>query len=119
MLADTEVNQLSAPGVAGEFGVLSEHVTFLGGLDTGVLRYTEASGGEHVLVVSGGYAEVVDDTVTILADSAQPASEIDAQAAARERDQARAVLENSPADTESTDSALAALKLAEARLSVV
>jgi F-type H+-transporting ATPase subunit epsilon len=65
VLADTEVSELTAPGIAGEFGVLPEHVTFLGGLDTGVLSYTDAKGDKHELVVSGGYAEVLDDTVTV------------------------------------------------------
>ncbi|HIF64271.1 MAG: ATP synthase F1 subunit epsilon [bacterium] len=118
VLADTEVSELTAPGVAGEFGVLPEHVTFLGGLDTGVLSYTDAKGDNHELVVSGGYAEVVGDIVTVLADSAQPAGEIDAEAAARDRDQAQATLDDPAADTAATEAALLALKLAETRLGV-
>jgi F-type H+-transporting ATPase subunit epsilon len=76
-LVEAEVEQVIAPGAAGQFGVLPEHVTFLGELDLGLLTYVEHGTTKRV-VVHGGYAEVVDDVVTILADEAELPEEIDA-----------------------------------------
>ena len=75
-LVEAEVEQVVAPGAAGQFGVLPEHVTFLGELDLGLLTYVEHGTAKRV-VVHGGYAEVVDDVVTILADEAELPEEID------------------------------------------
>jgi F-type H+-transporting ATPase subunit epsilon len=76
-LVEAEVEQVIAPGAAGQFGVLPEHVTFLGELDLGLLTYVEHGTTKRV-VVHGGYAEVVDNVVTILADEAELPEEIDA-----------------------------------------
>jgi F-type H+-transporting ATPase subunit epsilon len=73
LLLDTDVEEVYAPGVAGEFGVLPLHVNFLTSLGTGQLRYRE-NGRDHYVAVSGGIAEVLNDTVTVLADSAEPQS---------------------------------------------
>jgi F-type H+-transporting ATPase subunit epsilon len=84
LLVDTEATEVTAPGLAGEFGVLPEHVTFLGQLDLGVLSYVE-NGTSRRVIVHGGYAEVVDDVVTILADDAELPEEVDAAAARAEQ----------------------------------
>jgi len=76
-LVETEVEEVTAPGSAGEFGVLPEHVNFIGELDSGILTYVERGVRKRV-VVHGGYAEVVDDVVTVLADDAELPEEIDA-----------------------------------------
>ena len=81
-VVDAEVSEITAPGSAGEFGVLPLHVTFVGELAIGVLSYVEGGSPERVLV-HGGYAEVVDDVVTVLADDAELPEEINA-AGARE-----------------------------------
>jgi F-type H+-transporting ATPase subunit epsilon len=75
-LLDTEIEEIYAPGVLGQFGVLAEHVNFLTALGTGELRY-RGKGVDHYVAVSGGILEVLDDVVTVLADSAEPAEEID------------------------------------------
>lgn len=82
-LVDAEVTEVTAPGIEGEIGLLPEHVTFLGGLDVGVLSYDEG-GSTRRLVVDGGYVEVSDDTITVLADAAEQPDEIDAGAARSE-----------------------------------
>lgn len=70
------VEEVIAPGSEGEFGVLPGHTPFLTTLKMGVLSYRE--GGEwHHLAVDWGYAEVQADRVTILAEGADRASEID------------------------------------------
>src|SRR5215467_5314729 len=76
-LVDEDVEEVTAPGAAGEFGVLPDHITFLTVLVPG--RFVYKSGGKRtVLAIFGGYAEVVDNVMTVLADGAEPVSEIDA-----------------------------------------
>jgi F-type H+-transporting ATPase subunit epsilon len=75
-LLDTEIEEVYAPGVLGQFGVLPEHVTFLTALGTGELRY-RAHGVDHYVAISGGILEVLNEVVTVLADSAESAEEID------------------------------------------
>ncbi len=64
-----EVDEVVAPGALGEFGVLPGHTTLLAELGTGTLTYTK-NGQAKSLQVSGGFAEVREDHVVILADSA-------------------------------------------------
>jgi F-type H+-transporting ATPase subunit epsilon len=79
-LVDTEVDELSAPGVLGEFGVLPGHVPFLSALKPGVFVYRQKS-DSHVLAVSDGILEVVradgGDKVLVLVSDAKGAEEID------------------------------------------
>ncbi len=65
-----EIESVVAPGSEGEFGVLKGHTTFLTSLKSGILRYKTVSGTEKMLQVEGGFAEVLPDKVTILAESA-------------------------------------------------
>lgn len=70
-----------APGTLGEFGVLIGHTPFLTTLKTGAVRYTDAHGHEHLVFVSGGFAEALPDKVTILAESAERRRDIDLERA--------------------------------------
>ncbi len=79
-LLDEDVEEVVAPGAAGEFGVLPDHIAFLTVLTAGRLVYT-SGGRRHVLAIFGGYAEVADNVMTVLADGAEFVSEIDAQRA--------------------------------------
>ena len=80
-----------APGVLGEFGVLIGHTPFLTALKAGAVRYTDAQGSEHLVFVSGGFAEALPDRVTVLAESAERRRDIDIERAraALERAQKR------------------------------
>jgi F-type H+-transporting ATPase subunit epsilon len=80
-----------APGVLGEFGVLIGHTPFLTALKAGAVRYTDAQGTEHLVFVSGGFAEALPDRVTVLAESAERRRDIDIERAraALERAQKR------------------------------
>lgn len=86
-----EAQIVVAPGSEGEFGVLSGHTTFLTSLKVGTLRYKDASGKERYLFVNGGFAEVLPNKVTLLAESAERRSEIDVSRAklAKERAEKR------------------------------
>ena len=78
-----------APGVEGEFGVLIGHTPFLTALKAGALRYTDTQGGEHVVFVSGGFAEALPTKVTVLAESAERRRDIDLERARAAAERAR------------------------------
>ncbi len=116
-IVDAEVTELVAPGSEGEFGVLAQHVTFLGSLRPGIVSFTEGGNRKRV-VISGGYAEVRQDAVTVLADDAQLPEEVDVSQA---RDDAARIQEELKLGTESaevTERLLRELALAEARVAV-
>jgi F-type H+-transporting ATPase subunit epsilon len=114
-LLDEEVDEVVAPGAAGEIGVLPDHITFLTTLDAGRLLYRKG-GQRHVVALFGGYAEVADNVMTVLADGAEPASEVDLEAArtaARGAEEKLAGLD--PSDAEAVE-ARRALARARARI---
>jgi F-type H+-transporting ATPase subunit epsilon len=77
---DEEVREVTAPGSLGEFGVLPDHITFLTSLEMGTLRY-RADDEPQRLAIRGGFAEVADNVMTVLADDAMFPDDIDVQAA--------------------------------------
>ena len=99
-LLDESVNEVTAPGTLGEFGVLPEHATFLSSLEIGTLSFRSGRTTRQV-AVRGGFAEVVDDVMTVLADAAQFAEEVDPAKARDELQAAGArMLEHSPLEDE-------------------
>src|SRR5512147_358664 len=91
LLLDEEVEEVIAPGVGGEFGVLPDHITFLTALAPGRLIY-KTGGQRTVVAIFGGYAEVVDNVMTVLADGAEPARQIDLESAKRAYQEAEGTL---------------------------
>ena len=92
-LVSEEVDQVNAPGSEGDFGVLYDHAPILTNLRSGQLSY-ENDGESTALVISGGYLEVTDNRVTILAESGEFLHEIDRERAERARSQAEEKLSN-------------------------
>ena len=86
-----EVEMAVCPGVEGEFGVLPKHVSLLSALKTGGLRYKTPAGKEEHVFISGGFADVNNDVLTVLAESAEMAQDIDTARAmaAKERAEKR------------------------------
>ena len=76
-----EAQTVVAPGEFGEFGVLIGHTSFLTTLKTGMLRYKDSSGSERIVFVNGGFAEVMLNTVTVLAETAERRKDIDVERA--------------------------------------
>jgi F-type H+-transporting ATPase subunit epsilon len=75
-----EVDEVTAPGDIGEFGVLPGHAPMLTTLKIGALSYRQGAETFHV-AVNWGYVEVVEDKVTVLVETAEPADEIDLERA--------------------------------------
>lgn len=78
------------PGETGEIGILPNHTPLITAMNIGVIRYT-VNGTIHRISTSGGFVEVADNKVTILADTAEPGEIIDLQRAiaAKERAEKR------------------------------
>jgi F-type H+-transporting ATPase subunit epsilon len=110
-----EVEYVGAPGILGEFGILPSHVPFLSALGIGNLYYKQ-NGKAYYVFVAGGFAEVSNNKVTILAEVAEKASEIDTARAqkARERAEERAAKAKEKIDAARNQ---AALRRAIARIS--
>ena len=84
LLLSEPANEVTVPGVEGEFTVMAQHAPFITVLKPGIVRIKLASGTEQSVYVRGGFAEVNPDGLTILADFALPAAELNAEAFARE-----------------------------------
>jgi len=72
-LVDTDVDEVTAEGAWGQIGVLPDHAALVTALEPGELVY-RADGGMVRLRLGGGFAEVRDNAMTVLAGSGEPAS---------------------------------------------
>ena len=103
---------LFAPGVMGDLGIMPRHAPLLTRIKPGEVRIVTAQGeDELVLYVSGGMLEIQPEAVTILADTAQRASDIDEAAALEAKERAEKLLSDQKDDI---DYAAASAELAEA-----
>ena len=79
------VDMVTIPGLDGELGILPGHTPLISQLKTGVLSYVQ-DGKTFQLHVSGGFLEVRDDRVSVLAEIAERPEEIDAVQARQSRE---------------------------------
>lgn len=116
-LIDREVDEVTAPGIYGEFGVLPDHDLFLISLVPGVVEFVDGP-EKGQFAVSSGFAEVGHDRINILAETAEEAGEIDAVRAAKAKEEAEASLMRELTEQELED-ARKNLEVAVARLAAV
>lgn len=83
LLFSGEVDQVDVPGSEGDFGVLAGHAPLVATLKPGIITVYSGNDRQRI-VVFGGFAEVSPGGLTILADNAMPASELDAAVIAAE-----------------------------------
>lgn len=105
-----DAEKLVAPGAAGELGILPKHAPLLSQLKPGELRITNGENVDEVFI-SGGFMEVQPDMITVLADSAERASDMDEAAALAAQRKAEELLESQKGDVD--------LAMAEAELSIM
>lgn|SRR5512146_1773556 len=117
LLLDEEVDEVTAPGELGEFGVLPNHISFLSTLVPGEMSYKQGA-NRRTLAVTGGYAEVLDNVMTVLAQAAEYASEIDSARAQRAKERAEKQLAELDRAQKDWEMAEAALQRALVRLQV-
>ena len=87
LVDEQNIDMVIAPGVAGQFAVLPNHAPLITELEPGVivLRRDDA---DQMLAVSGGFFEVLRNTITVLADTSERSTEIDLERAQAARDRA-------------------------------
>ena len=88
-----DVDMVVAPGAEGTLGILPEHAKLVTLLSQGELKILH-QGTEEYFAVFGGFLEVADNRVVVLADSAERATEIDLARVARARENAETALRN-------------------------
>ena len=119
LVVTAEVDEVVIPGSQGYFGVLPGHAPLLATLGIGEVTYRVGRDESHV-AASGGFAEVRNDKVIILADTAEAPADIDRARAERARDRAEARLAGRGTTQEEIDytRAMGALARALTRLQV-
>ncbi|MGH7831290.1 MAG: F0F1 ATP synthase subunit epsilon [Candidatus Binatia bacterium] len=117
LVLDEEVDEATASGPLGEFTVLPNHIAFLTLLEIGELSYKQGA-ERSFLALSGGYAEVLENVMTVLADSAEFGYEINVERARRAKDNAEKGMAGLGVDDQAFIAAEAALRRALVRLQV-
>lgn len=87
-----EATAIQAPGVAGSFQVLHNHAPMIAAIDIGSMTITLPGGERVTYATSGGFLEVLNNVVTVLAETAEPAGEIDIELAREAEEKARALI---------------------------
>ena len=117
LVASESVDIVMAMGALGEFGILPSHIPFLTPLQPGELRYRKGSQLEY-MAVTGGFAEVSNNKVTVLAEAAEKAREIDIDRAKRAKERAEKRLAQAKSDAIDYTRAEMAVKRALLRLRI-
>ena len=106
------VASVKVPGTEGSFGVLPRHVPMLAGVGVGAIAFRDPTGGDHYASTSGGFVEVDGQSVTVLAETAELAEDIDVERALAARRRAEERLKH--ANEEDVDRARAEASLSRA-----
>lgn len=115
-VVETAAEEVQIPGKNGYLGVLPGHAPLITELAVGEIKYR--ANGEQRLAVAWGFAEVLPDKVTILAETAERPEEIDVERARRAKQRAEHRLTSGDTNVD-VERSLDALKKAETRLEVV
>lgn len=112
-----EISMLIATGVEGEVGILPGHIPFITLLKPGTMQIKTSNGNDEMVYISGGVLEVQPHLVTVLADTAVRAHDLDEAKILEARRHAEQTLQNQKADIDtSASAALAALAESLAQL---
>ena len=117
-VVDTAAEEVQIPGRNGYLGIMPGHAPLITELAVGEIMYRERSGStEQQLAVAWGFAEVLPNKVTILAETAERPSEIDVERAQKAKERAEQLLTSGDPHVD-VERALDALNRAEVRLDV-
>ncbi len=117
LVYDDDVDMVLAPGIEGQLGILPQHAALMTALAPGEVVIRKAGQEELHLAVGGGFLEIRPDRITILADTAEKAEEIDIERAEAARVRAQQRISEHPADVD-IRRAEYALKRSQIRLKV-
>ncbi len=118
VVLETEVRSVNVPTVDGEIGILQNHIPLVSILAPGELYLITTKGEHETMAVSGGFVEVRDNRIVILADTAEKAEEIDETRAQVAREKAQALMQERATDDVGFADAQAAMAKELARLKV-
>jgi len=110
-------DEVRAPGAQGGFGIRRGHTSFMSALEPGRLTYVEG-GREHHFAIGGGFLQVADDKVIVLADTAEAAADIDVDRAQRALADAREKLKKLTVDDRNHAEEMARVRRAAARIGI-
>ncbi len=113
-----DVDMVVAPGIDGQLGILPHHAPLMTALTIGELVLHKAGEEDTIVAIGGGFMEVGPEHVTILADSAERAEEIDEARAEAARRRAEATMSLARGEEEDKTRAQAALRRSMLRLKV-
>ena len=114
-VVEADADEVELPGAEGYLGILPGHTPLITLLKTGVLSFKKG-GRSQAFAVSAGFAEIANDKVNVLADSAEGSSEIDVAASERQRAAAEEQMKTAGVDT--LPEIKARYELADARITV-
>lgn len=115
----SEARMVVAPTIDGEIGIMPLHAPLVSALKPGEIRVIHSDDKVEWFAISGGYVQVHEDKVIILADQAAASSQIDVERARQALAKARARMDELPPDEEGEiDACVADLNWCEAQLSV-
>ncbi|MBS3797019.1 MULTISPECIES: F0F1 ATP synthase subunit epsilon [unclassified Pseudoalteromonas] len=113
------VETLQVTGSEGELGIYPGHAPLLTALKPGMVRLVKQLGGEEIIYVAGGTLEVQPHNVTVLADTAVRAEELDEQAAEQAKREAQEQMDKAQSDELDYQRAAVQLEEALAKLRVI
>lgn len=113
------VQELIAPGTLGDLGIMPGHAQLISNLRAGELRYKTEEGTMASLFVSGGILEVQPNIVTVLADTAVRAEDLDEQLAEEARKRAEDALQGKDPEDLDYESIHAELEAAKAQIEMI
>jgi F-type H+-transporting ATPase subunit epsilon len=90
---DDDVKSFTAPGMEGSFQVLPHHAPFITTLQCGKVKFTTKDDNEKIFATSGGVVEVLDNKISMLAETIEAKEDIDVARAKIARDEARKLME--------------------------
>ena len=118
LVYEDQVNVVVAPGIEGQLGILPHHAALLTTLQPGELTIRKDGEEDVYMAISGGFLEVMNNRVVVLADTAERVDEIDERRAEEAMRRAQEQLDTRTEDA-SLEGALTAIMRSQTRLKVV
>ena len=117
LVYEDDVDSITAPAVRGEIQILPQHAPMITALSPGEL-VIEKGGEQEFFALGGGYLEILADKVTVMADTAEQADEIDLARAQEARERAERMLTEHPPASEDFAAIEGALRRSLTRIEV-
>lgn len=117
VVLSTEVDEVTAPGALGEFGILPGHVSFITTLEPGLVKYSQGGSVKNIFI-SGGLFNVESDKAKLLTESVEDPSVIDKSEAKQQIVDLEKMISDLAEDSEELPVLNKKLKIAQARFDV-